>query len=138
MIKLNIMMQIDSVTTNIGINKVKLFESIWFWIILVIVLSITLVLRKHFNDKKKLAFGNVESNDKKKAQASAINMEDLMNNINGASELYKELSRTYHPDKFIGTNLEIKANKIFQEISANKRNYDGLCKIKERAQKELN
>ena len=113
MIKLHIILQIDSVTTSSGINKFMLFESIWFWIILVIVLTITLVLRKHFNGKKKLAFGNVEANDKKKAQSSAINMDDLMNNINGASDLYKELSRTCPPEKFIGPNLKSITNEIF-------------------------
>jgi hypothetical protein len=138
MIKLNIMLQIDSVTTSSGINKFMLFESIWFWIILVMVLTITLILKKHFNGKKQLAFNNVEANAKKKAQSSTINMDNLMNSINSSSELYKELSRAYHPDRFIGTHLESKSKELFQEISANKRNYEGLCKIKERAQKELN
>jgi hypothetical protein len=66
MIKLNILMQIDSLTTGDGINKFTLFESIWFWVFLIKALEIILVLIKYFKDKKKLALSNAESNDEKK------------------------------------------------------------------------
>jgi len=66
MIKLNILMQIDSLTAGDGINKFTLFESIWFWVFLIKALEIILVLIKYFKDKKKLALSNAESNDEKK------------------------------------------------------------------------
>jgi hypothetical protein len=66
MIKLNILIQIDSLTTGDGINKFTLFESIWFWVFLIKALEIILVLIKYFKDKKKLALSNAETNDEKK------------------------------------------------------------------------
>ena len=66
MIKLNILMQIDSLTTGDGINKFTFFESIWVWVFLIKALEIILVLIKYFKDKKKLALINAKSNDEKK------------------------------------------------------------------------
>lgn len=112
--------------------------SIWFWIALVeflmIVILLVILLRRNFTSKNV----NEQSEELKKAKNTNINMDDLMGDINHSKDLYKELSRVCHPDKFINSELEHKAELIFQEISKNKRNYKKLLELKERAKVELN
>lgn len=112
--------------------------SIWFWIalveFLVIVILIINLFRKNSNSKYDLE----HINEIKKARTTNIDMDDLMGNINKSKDLYKELSRVCHPDKFINSEFEKKAELIFQEITKNKRNYKSLLELKERAKEELN
>jgi curved DNA-binding protein CbpA len=65
-------------------------------------------------------------------------MKNLVNSIAKSRELYKELSRQCHPDRFVNTDLQPTAEDIFQEISRNKRNYKILLALKERAIEKLN
>lgn len=65
-------------------------------------------------------------------------MENLMDSINGARTLYKELSRKCHPDRFVNTPKEKIAQEIFQEITKNQRNFEKLKLLKEKAINSLN
>lgn len=65
-------------------------------------------------------------------------MGNLMNSINNSSELYKELSRKCHPDRFVNSPDQKLAEEIFQEIARHKRNHEKLIALKERAIAELN
>lgn len=78
-----------------------------------------------------------ESIELKKYKRSNLDMKDLMKDIHLSKNLYKELSRQYHPDKFIGSPFMERAQEIFQAIQQNKTNYNKLTEIKESAELEL-
>jgi hypothetical protein len=108
-------------------NKWMIIASIEF----LVILSLLVKLRK---GKK------TESLDKEilKSKDSRINMSDLMNNINLAPSLYKKLSRACHPDRFAGTELEITANELFQEVQQSENDYVALCDLKKQVEEKLN
>ena len=72
-----------------------------------------------------------------KMKNSSIDMTELINNIHKSGSLYKTLSRNCHPDRFTDPVRKQKADKIFQEISMNKRNHSKLLELKTIAEKEL-
>lgn len=72
-----------------------------------------------------------------KVSKEDIDMGGLMDNINKSRELYKVLSRKYHPDRFIGTNKHARAGVLMQEITENKRKYNKLLKLQKIAENEL-
>jgi hypothetical protein len=112
--------------------------SIWFWVALVEFALIVLLL---FRVKKKVAdlkFGDLSKDNLRTAKKTDVDMNDVMNNINSSKGLYKKLSRTCHPDRFINSDKQKIAEEIFQEISRNKRNFKKLTELKERATAELN
>jgi curved DNA-binding protein CbpA len=65
-------------------------------------------------------------------------MNSLMDSINGSKDLYKELSRVCHPDRFTNSDKQKNAEEIFQEISKNKRDFNKLSELKKRVIAELN
>ena len=65
-------------------------------------------------------------------------MVNLMNSINGSKDLYKQLSRICHPNRYINSDKRQVTEEIFQEISKNKRDYKKLSELKQRAITELN
>lgn len=78
-----------------------------------------------------------ESIELKKYKKSKMDMSYLMKDLHLSKSLYKELSRKYHPDKFIGSPSMERAQEIFQTIQQNKTNYKKLNEIKESAELEL-
>lgn len=119
-------------------NSNSIFTSIWFWISLVEFIIIVLFIIKLLKKQNNLAFSDLSKEQLKKAQSTNVDMNNLMNSINGSKELYKTLSRTCHPDRFINSDKQKFAENIFQEISKNKRNYNKLVELKQRAINELN
>ncbi|HLU86830.1 MAG TPA: hypothetical protein VKZ44_03675, partial [Taishania sp.] len=87
--------------------------------------------------KSELEFSDLPKEKLKTAKSTSIDMDNLMNSINGAGELYKELSRKCHPDRFVKSDKQSLAEEIFQEISKNKRNFKALQDLKVRAKNEL-
>lgn len=82
-------------------------------------------------------FSELDKGTTEKAKNTSIDMNNLMDSINNSNSLYKELSRKYHPDRFVNTPKQELAEKIFQEISRNKRNYEKLTLLKQQAESEL-
>jgi len=80
----------------------------------------------------------VTKTDIKKSKKTDIDMDNLMNSINGSRDLYKTLNKKCHPDRFVNSDKQELVVKIFQEISRNKRDFEKLNKLKLRAEKELN
>ena len=74
----------------------------------------------------------------KKEKKNEVDMGNLMKDLHLSKDLYRELSRKYHPDRFVGTPLVEKANDLFQLIQKNKNNYHQLQELKNRATLELN
>jgi hypothetical protein len=73
----------------------------------------------------------------KEAKNNSIDMGNIIISINNAPELYKKLSKMYHPDKYAGTDYEGIANNIFQAINAKRRDYNSLLKIQQLAEEKL-
>jgi hypothetical protein len=105
------------------------------WQILVIIeflIILFLFWKRKINESE-----SIESIEFKKYKRTNLDMKDLMKDLNLSKSLYKELSRKYHPDKFIGSPFMERAQEIFQTIQQNKTNYKKLLEIKESAELEL-
>ena len=138
----NLLLQVktDNVVREAIVNSETTSFSVWFWIalaelLIIIFLFLFLRLRKKNNNLK---FGDVTKDKMRDAKKSDIDMNNLMNSINGSKELYKKLSRSCHPDRFINSDKQKIAEEIFQEISKNKRDFKILTELKEKAIIELN
>lgn len=136
----NILLQIPSDTTSISTlaSNPTIFTSFWFWASLIEFVVIILLLVKLKKRNPNLAFAELTKDKMKNAKDTNINMDNLMNSINGSRDLYKELSRLCHPDRFVNKPEQKIAEEIFQEISRHKRNHGKLTELKERAKTELN
>lgn len=112
--------------------------SYWFWIALFEFFIILLFLFNRRKRNKNLEFSGVSKKDIMEDKNKKIDMGNLMNSINGSKDLYKKLSRACHPDRFINSDKQKIAEKIFQQITKNKRDFKKLEEIKELVKKELN
>lgn len=123
---------IDKITDTAPLHTT---ENIWLWIALaelaVIVALVVLVSRK--TKKQNL----LEQKFKADALQQEIDMNDVMGNIFQAKQLYDQLKRSCHPDRFTDRELRLKADALFQQITENKRNYSRLQELKAQAEKEL-
>lgn len=128
----------DSLAVATASSSNGLLSSTWFWIAIVELLIIIFLLVRLKKKKTELAFSDLPKDKMKNAKSSSIDMDNLMNSINGSRDLYKELSKACHPDKFVNTEKQKIAEDIFQEISKDKRNFEKLLAHKERAKNELN
>jgi hypothetical protein len=73
----------------------------------------------------------------KKYKKSEFDMDHVMQDLHLSNQLYKSLSKKYHPDRFIGSIKIELAEEIFKLIQQNKSNYNGLLAIQKRAELEL-
>ncbi|WP_242132905.1 molecular chaperone DnaJ [Aestuariivivens marinum] len=112
--------------------------SLWFWIALLELTFIIVLIFRLKKKQSKLPLSEISKRDIKGKPTTQIDMDNLMNSINGARDLYKVLSRACHPDKFIGSEKHQISEELFQEITKNKRNYGRLQELKNQAQESLN
>lgn len=129
-------------TDSISITKNLIGNSIitqWLWFYLSIAEFFVIIFLLYWMKKSnsKLAFSKLTYKDVKNARSESIDMNNLINSINGSRDLYKELSRKCHPDNFVDSPLQKNAEEIFQEISKNKRDFGKLLLLKARAETEL-
>lgn len=122
----------------VQVEKISMLNSIWFWIAVVELILIIFLIYKLKSKKSKSGLTDLETKQIKKSKNNTIDMDNLMNSIHNAKTLYKELSKKCHPTRFINNPLQKNAEEIFQEITKNKRNFEKLSKLKERAISELN
>lgn len=136
----HILLQINSDSLAIATTSTSngFISSTWFWLSIVEFTVIIFLLIRLRKKKTELAFSDLPKDKMKNAKSSAIDMDNLMNSINGSRDLYKELSKACHPDKFVNTEKQKIAEDIFQDISKDKRNFEKLLALKERAKNELN
>jgi hypothetical protein len=111
---------------------------IWFWIALIELLIIFYLIFISKKKKSELAFGDLSKKKIRNSKKSEIDMSNVMNSINGSKTLYKELSRSCHPDRFVNSDKQLIAEEIFQDITKHKRDFKKLTELKERAIIELN
>jgi uncharacterized protein YozE (UPF0346 family) len=137
----NILLQVkaDSVVVAETIsNTDSTTFSIWFWVAIIEFVIIVFLVLKLKKKGKDLKFGDLSKDKMRDAKKADVDMDNLMNSINGSKDLYKELSRTCHPDRFINSDKQKLAEEIFQDISKHKRDFKKLTELKERAITELN
>ena len=133
-----ILLQIESGSLATLSQSESLLVSTWFWIAIAEFLIIVLLVIKLKKKKPNQTFYDLPKDKIINAKSASIDMDNLMDSINGSRNLYKELSKACHPDKFINTEKQKIAEDIFQDISKDKRNYEKLLAHKERAKNELN
>ena len=133
-----ILLQIESGSLATLSQSESLLVSTWFWIAIAEFLIIVLLVIRLKKKKPNQTFNDLPKDKIKNAKSTPIDMDNLMDSINGSRNLYKELSKACHPDKFINTEKQKIAEDIFQDISKDKRNYEKLLAHKERAKKDLN
>ena len=110
----------------------------WMWVALA-ELGVIAFLSYKLLKKGKTTFDNSGIDVLSEAKSSNVDMDNLMNSINKARTLYKQLSIKCHPDRFPTDEQKQKAaDLIFQEITRNQRNYNKLLELKDRAQEQLN
>jgi|SRR5690554_3366094 len=127
----------DSVIINDLNLSVSDSFSIWFWIAIIELIIIVFLILKLNKKQKPLAFSNVSKEKLKQDMKKGVDMDNLMHSIVGAKELYKELSKKCHPDRFVNSDKQPNAEEIFQEITDSKRNFKKLEELKIRAIKDL-
>jgi len=110
----------------------------WLMISIVEFISIIILLIKLIIAKKKVCVKKNKIETFEKPIHQDIDMDNLMNSISFSRGLYLELSKKCHPDKFQDKKMKSKAERLFQKITINKRNYNELTALKELAVKELN
>jgi len=118
-------------------NNIDNSTSVWLWIALVELAIIIFLVFKLRKKKSDLDFADLSKDKIRSAKSTNIDMNNLMNSINGSKVLYKELSRLCHPDRFINSDKQEMAENIFKEISKYRRDFKKLSELKERAITEL-
>jgi len=111
--------------------------SIWFWIALIEFIIVIFLLLKIIAKSHPLDFAEISKKDLRQGNENP-NMQDLFNSIANSKNLYKELSKHCHPDKFAHTPLHAVAEEIFQDITRHKRDYKRLTELKAIAIDKLN
>lgn len=107
--------------------------SIWFWIAM---FELLIILFMVWRRRKKVMLHN-PIEELKVAKNKEVDMDDLMMSITNSREMYKKLSRKYHPDRFINTEKFEVAEELFKKIVANERNYAALKTIEQEAKEKL-
>lgn len=127
------------VASNKIISNEKMidFHSLWFWLSIIEFLVIFFLIYKIKSKKELAILSDLDIESIKKAKGNKIDMDSLMDNIHNSRNLYKELSRKCHPERFVNDERQVLAEEIFKEISENERNHEKLSILKLRAENEL-
>ena len=122
----------------VTIEQVSILQTLWFWISLIELLMIIFLLYKLYSKNNVAELSDLETKNLKNSKNNNIDMDNLMNSIHNSRNLYKELTKKCHPDRFVNDPKLKISEEIFQEISENERNFDKLTLLKSRAINELN
>jgi hypothetical protein len=137
MIEILLQIKSDSLVTATMSKSKSILDNTFFWISIIEFLIIIYLVIRPKGKNQDLTFSDLPKDKIRNAKSSTIDMDNLMNSINGSRDLYKDLSKVCHPDRFINTEKHKVAEEIFQEISKDKRNFEKLLSHKERAKKDL-
>ena len=82
-----------------------------------------------------------KKSESEKLREKILNEDIDFNNVVSSSllakQLYDELKKIAHPDRYQDPELIIKATELFQSINQNKGDYDKLLILKEKVYSEL-
>lgn len=127
--------EVSSLGQKTGVSLIN--HPVWFWLffiqLLIILVLVHFLLQKKINED----FAQISKDKVKAFRETEVDLDNVVNSINEAETLYKELSRKYHPDRFLGDSRHEIAESLFQQISAKKRNFSALQKLKAEAEKKL-
>jgi hypothetical protein len=138
MIEILLQIKSDSLATATISESNSIFDNTFFWIAIIEFFIIIFLVIRPKSKNQDLTFSDLPKDKIRNVKSTNIDMDNLMNSINGARDLYKDLSKVCYPDRFINTEKHKVAEEIFQEISKDKRNFKKLLAHKERAKKDLN
>ncbi len=131
-----ILSKIDSAQQSLPMDTNNFYKSIWFWLATFEFIALVFIVLRIKG--KARVFKDPINKDVKAAQTAIVDMDNLMNSFSGSRDLYKELARVCHPDRFINTEKHKLAEEIFKEVSKYQRDFGKLTKLKERINEELN
>lgn len=110
------------------------------WIIIILLTLVILILFTYlYFRNKKHGTRNLSRQEKRRSEIinSEVDFQNIMRSSFEATALYNKLKVKYHPDRFLDQREKEIATNIYQEITANKHDYNKLLDIKEIAEKEL-
>ena len=117
----------DTVVSAVSINWWMIFSIFEFIVI------VSLLLDKLNRNRSKPKFDKQEIIDQK------VDFGNLIKSSFHASELYDELIRKCHPDRFVGDDRKIEiATQLSSKITENRNNLKKLEELKEEAIEKLN
>lgn len=122
--------------TNVVDNTLQWSDEINIWFIISII-EFILIIVLYFRKKSKSINRKLEIKNEVKKEGK-IDFYNTVNSAFNSDELYNELIRKYHPDRFVNDDSKVNiANKIFQEITKNKLNIQKLEELKKEAEQKL-
>lgn len=80
---------------------------------------------------------NESDKDLLEVRKHEIDFQNIFTDFNMSKEIYNELKRKCHPDRFVDPELNSIASDLSLRIAENKSSYGKLCKLKEEAIKKL-
>jgi hypothetical protein len=118
----------------ISASRLESTHDFWMWISLAEFLVIITLI--YFRKNK--INQSLKQNYKEDSLKEVIDFGNVINSSFNSQQLYDELKKKCHPDRFPNDNDKNSiAIKLFQEISENKNNSKRLSEIKEVAEKKL-
>jgi len=120
-------------TLSLGAEE-NSFSQFWMWLAIfeLVVIVVLLLLKLRTPETAKGRF-------KTESIKEEIDFNNIINSSFNSTQLYDELKKTCHPDRFPNDKEKNEiALHIFQEISKNKTNVKRLLELKEEARQTLN
>jgi len=130
---------VDSLNTISNTMSNNNHSNFWFYIAAVELVIIGSVLFYYSRKKRK---EQLTGNEKffEDSKNNDIDMDEVLFDINNSGEarkFFKQLSKKYHPDKFLDPAMNAKAIIIYQEMTKNKLNLKNLKELEKKAKAEL-
>lgn len=134
------MNNIQDTLQNIGQLSDKVYTDLptnwWLWLAIAEFIVILLLI---FFRKKNSPGDTTKQHFKKECMEQEVDFNNIIKSSFHSTELYNKLKVKCHPDLYIGDDEKVEiANRLFQEITRNKTNYNRLYELKEQARQELN
>jgi len=95
------------------------------------------IVMKNFFNLRNHSKSEPES-DLKEVRKNEINFQDIFSDFQKSKEIYKELIRKCHPDRFVDSDLNKIATDLSLRIAEHKSSYSELCHLREEACEKLN
>ncbi len=127
----------DTLALSSQVNLTTIKYDIWFWIALFELIIIVYLIYKWKLINKRRSFSISGQKEILKSKSNEVDMSNVITSMHASADLYKELSRKCHPDRFVNSPLQDKAQEIFQELNKNRRNHAKLLELKNIATQEL-
>lgn len=102
---------------------------LWFYVALVEFFFLLFIITIKFRFQNR--------NEISQMKKTEIDMPGVFDDLFKSKQLYDILARKCHPDRFIGSANHDLAQRLFQDLSANRRNYKELLRIQVEIENQL-